>query len=128
MIRRPPRSTRTDTLFPYTTLFRSCAAAVAAARRAVTGRKVEVVLDGGTLTIEWLENGHVEMTGPVATAFHGELNGTLLPCAHPAFSPSAAASTPTNPKSYAATPRLLAQPKPSSIGTASETERKVKDV
>src|SRR3546814_4266310 len=27
MIRRPPRSTRTDTLFPYTTLFRSNAAA-----------------------------------------------------------------------------------------------------
>src|SRR3546814_19890607 len=26
MIRRPPRSTRTDTLFPYTTLFRSCIA------------------------------------------------------------------------------------------------------
>src|SRR3546814_11854524 len=24
MIRRPPRATRTDTLFPYTTLFRSC--------------------------------------------------------------------------------------------------------
>src|SRR3546814_10540832 len=24
MLRRPPRSTRTDTLFPYTTLFRSC--------------------------------------------------------------------------------------------------------
>src|SRR3546814_2137613 len=29
MIRRPPRSTRTDTLFPYTTLFRSADAAVA---------------------------------------------------------------------------------------------------
>src|SRR3546814_4453149 len=28
MIRRPPRSTRTDTLFPYTTLFRSCWKAV----------------------------------------------------------------------------------------------------
>src|SRR3546814_1608802 len=27
MIRRPPRSTRTDTLFPYTTLFRSLRAA-----------------------------------------------------------------------------------------------------
>src|SRR3546814_9517420 len=27
MIRRPPRSTRTDTLFPYTTLFRSCSEA-----------------------------------------------------------------------------------------------------
>src|SRR3546814_15012915 len=31
MIRRPPRSTRTDTLFPYTTLFRSDAAAPASA-------------------------------------------------------------------------------------------------
>src|SRR3546814_13981186 len=31
MIRRPPRSTRTDTLFPYTTLFRSAGAAVLAA-------------------------------------------------------------------------------------------------
>src|SRR3546814_20077349 len=29
MIRRPPRSTRTDTLFPYTTLFRSAAAIAA---------------------------------------------------------------------------------------------------
>src|SRR3546814_2765132 len=36
MIRRPPRSTRTDTLFPYTTLFRS----VLAAR---IGRPVKVV-------------------------------------------------------------------------------------
>src|SRR3546814_9225759 len=31
MIRRPPRSTRTDTLFPYTTLFRSLSAIVAIA-------------------------------------------------------------------------------------------------
>src|SRR3546814_17016770 len=31
MIRRPPRSTRTDTLFPYTTLFRSRSSATAAA-------------------------------------------------------------------------------------------------
>src|SRR3546814_13137063 len=31
MIRRPPRSTRTNTLFPYTTLFRSTAKAVAKA-------------------------------------------------------------------------------------------------
>src|SRR3546814_17897947 len=33
MIRRPPRSTRTDTLFPYTTLFRSGNIALAAADR-----------------------------------------------------------------------------------------------
>src|SRR3546814_12693842 len=39
MIRRPPRSTRTDTLFPYTTLFRS---AGAAARSAPAGTAVAV--------------------------------------------------------------------------------------
>src|SRR3546814_5186587 len=33
MIRRPPRSTRTDTLFPYTTLFRSPGIAVSGWRR-----------------------------------------------------------------------------------------------
>src|SRR3546814_18692329 len=35
MIRRPPRSTRTDTLFPYTTLFRSPQAEFAALEQAV---------------------------------------------------------------------------------------------
>src|SRR3546814_17675314 len=34
MIRRPPRSTRTDTLFPYTTLFRSWRRVVRAVDRA----------------------------------------------------------------------------------------------
>src|SRR3546814_6877390 len=34
MIRRPPRSTRTDTLFPYTTLFRSRAGGVGSGRLA----------------------------------------------------------------------------------------------
>src|SRR3546814_4000485 len=41
MIRRPPRSTRTDTLFPYTTLFRS----KAADRRAVVELDQEIVGD-----------------------------------------------------------------------------------
>src|SRR3546814_9800355 len=35
MIRRPPRSTRTDTLFPYTTLFRSDPQALAVRARAL---------------------------------------------------------------------------------------------
>src|SRR3546814_2552648 len=40
MIRRPPRSTRTDTLFPYTALFRSAAEAAArpGSGKASTGR------------------------------------------------------------------------------------------
>src|SRR3546814_5984261 len=39
MIRRPPRSTRTDTLFPYTTLFRSLSANRAASRHACMSRQ-----------------------------------------------------------------------------------------
>src|SRR3546814_8289740 len=42
MIRRPPRSTRTDTLFPYTTLFRSEVAALAAGQ--IHGVEVEVLV------------------------------------------------------------------------------------
>src|SRR3546814_15148478 len=37
MIRRPPRSTRTDTLFPYTTLFRSLAPGNSIGRLTVNG-------------------------------------------------------------------------------------------
>jgi diaminopimelate epimerase len=57
----------------------ACAAAVAAHRRGLTGREVEVTLDGGPLALEWREDGHVVMTGPVSTAFRGVLNGDLLP-------------------------------------------------
>jgi diaminopimelate epimerase len=57
----------------------ACAAAVAAYRRGLAGRRVEVVLDGGPLALEWREDGHVVMTGPVATSFRGILNGDLLP-------------------------------------------------
>src|SRR6056297_3355798 len=41
MIRRPPRSTRTDTLFPYTTLFRSTAGRTSSSQRSArpAGRK-----------------------------------------------------------------------------------------
>src|SRR3546814_9727217 len=39
MIRRPPRSTRTDTLFPYTTLFRSRSGRTANSPRSLTPRR-----------------------------------------------------------------------------------------
>jgi len=51
----------------------ACAALVAAARRGLTGRSGTIVLDGGELDIEWLTDGHVLMTGPVAVSFTGEL-------------------------------------------------------
>jgi diaminopimelate epimerase len=43
----------------------ACAAAVAAHRRGLTGRKVAVSLPGGVLDIFWREDGGVVMTGPV---------------------------------------------------------------
>ena len=52
----------------------ACAALVAAVRRGLVERKADVVLDGGTLTIEWTEVGRVLMTGPTATSFSGSIN------------------------------------------------------
>jgi diaminopimelate epimerase len=48
----------------------SCATAVAAARRGLTGRDVQIDLDGGTLHISWRDDG-VWMTGPTAHVFDG---------------------------------------------------------
>lgn len=48
----------------------SCAVAVAAARRGLTGRKVQIDLDGGSMMIDWADDG-VWMTGPTAHVFDG---------------------------------------------------------
>ena len=56
----------------------ACAGAVAAARRGLTGRKVETTMDGGVLGLEWREDGHVLMTGPVATSFRGQISRAEL--------------------------------------------------
>jgi diaminopimelate epimerase len=56
----------------------ACATLVAAHRRGLTGRRAEVVLDGGTLDIAWREDGHVIMTGPAAISFSGILDPSLL--------------------------------------------------
>lgn len=57
----------------------SCAsaAAVAAMRRGLVGRRVTVVVDGGELVIEWQDDG-VWMTGPTAHVFDGVFTGTFL--------------------------------------------------
>lgn len=56
----------------------ACAALVAAARRGLTNRRATVLLDGGPLEILWRPDGHVEMTGPVATSFAGILDAAVL--------------------------------------------------
>ena len=57
----------------------ACAALVNAHRRGLTGRRADVLVDGGELTIEWRDDMHVLMTGPVATAFQGEADLSAYP-------------------------------------------------
>jgi diaminopimelate epimerase len=58
----------------------ACATLVAAIRRGLIARAPTLVrLDGGPLTIDWrAADDHVLMTGPVATAFTGTLDESLL--------------------------------------------------
>mgnify|MGYP002623390697 CR=1 FL=1 len=52
----------------------ACATAVAACITGRAGRKSNIVMDGGTLVIEWREaDGHVLMTGPAEFVFDGEI-------------------------------------------------------
>ncbi len=52
----------------------ACATAVAAASLGRAGRQSQIVMDGGTLSIEWRESdNHVYMTGPATFVFDGEI-------------------------------------------------------
>jgi len=55
----------------------SCAVAVAAARRGLTGRKVTVLADGGALEVDWREDG-VWLSGPSVHVFDGVLTPGFL--------------------------------------------------
>src|SRR3546814_514885 len=73
MIRRPPRSTRTDTLFPYTTLFRSH---VPLATLEVDEAVLLLVAAGDTA------RGHMPLVvapAALALAFGQRLDGLALP-------------------------------------------------
>ncbi|KAF0230655.1 MAG: hypothetical protein FD175_1415 [Beijerinckiaceae bacterium] len=56
----------------------ACAVAVAAARLGLANGDIRITLPGGTLTIGRDTNGHVIMTGPVATSFSGVIDPSLL--------------------------------------------------
>src|SRR3546814_13540332 len=80
MIRRPPRATRTDTLFPYTTLFRSfCVVATWAAL-------VAVLMISNVATFSWTSlrlRSHVRMWAIVVIALVG---GALFSAPWPTLS------------------------------------------
>ena len=52
----------------------ACATATAAIILGLTDRKVDIIMDGGTLNIEWnKDDGHIYMTGPAEFVFEGEI-------------------------------------------------------
>lgn len=51
----------------------ACAVNVAAALTGRASRENDLMLPGGTLHIEWRDNGHVYMTGPAKTVYRGEI-------------------------------------------------------
>lgn len=52
----------------------ACATAVAAAKLGLSGRQTDIIMDGGTLHIDWTEDdNHVYMTGPAAFVCEGEV-------------------------------------------------------
>lgn len=55
----------------------SCATVVAAVRRGLTAHRVKIDLDGGTLEIDWRDDG-VWMTGPTSHVFDGRLTEDFL--------------------------------------------------
>lgn len=55
----------------------TCATAVAASRRALTGRHVTVEVDGGALFVDWTDDG-VWLTGPTAHVCDGRLSAAFL--------------------------------------------------
>ncbi len=53
----------------------ACATAVAAAVTGRAPRRSRVIMDGGTLDIEWSEaDGHVYLTGPATIVFEGTID------------------------------------------------------
>src|SRR3546814_9212700 len=80
MIRRPPRSTRPDTLFPYTTLFRSEAYfnGVAGERFAVRNSGAIAVVEGtGDHGCEYMTGGTVVVLGETGRNFAAGMSGGI---------------------------------------------------
>src|SRR3546814_9994127 len=77
MIRRPPRSTRTDTLFPYTTLFRSWALVICGALGGVLGlaRSGAAESQGSTVVADEPDVAPGEVLGTAEWAVRVSLTG-----------------------------------------------------
>jgi diaminopimelate epimerase len=52
----------------------ACAIAVSALHHGFVDSPVDIILPGGTLTVEWSPGERVKMTGPVSEVYRGEIN------------------------------------------------------
>lgn len=52
----------------------ACASVVAASLKGIINRKANVILDGGELHIDWLENNKIKMAGPASFVFEGKID------------------------------------------------------
>src|SRR3546814_15381360 len=105
MIRRPPRSTRTDTLFPYTTLFRSKETWASGSGGASSSSKTRLAPSctgelppepHGELTVGWVVgrvNRGCKVAGSVGPAATGRLTAHRTMLTPSVDAPWAAAST-----------------------------------
>src|SRR3546814_17160157 len=85
MIRRPPRSTRTDTLFPYTTLFRSHQ--WANDRERLTSKHILVIDEAGMIGTRQLERvvTEAERQGPRRSEEHTSELQSLMRISYAVF-------------------------------------------
>src|SRR3546814_9892223 len=84
MVRRPPRSTRTDTLFPYTTLFRSILEFARELQQLgveilSTGGTFKLLQDNGVPAVEVADyTGFAEMMDGRVKTLHPKIHGGIL--------------------------------------------------
>src|SRR3546814_20049260 len=126
MSRRPPRSTRTDILFPYTTLFRSATnltngtlrvssigdGGVASGLGASSAASSNLIVEGGTLQYTGAsaprDRGFTLLNGRVSRTIAGHNGATARTCpglftspADQAFTKAGAGPRPRNPMGHA---------------------------
>src|SRR3546814_7854455 len=91
MIRRPPRSTRTDTLFPYTTLFRSWRPLLEPLHRQLrrlhrpVERKVREVVDAYDPDLLWFDGGKFREAGSERSEEHTSELQSLMRISYAVF-------------------------------------------
>src|SRR3546814_7118023 len=122
MIRRPPRSTRTDTLFPYTTLFRSVRSEVRSLRSEIEAGRAALAAGRRALRAQAQGANHAEHVARTrAGSARPPAAGTRQPTVHHAGQAGALEVPPQTRRSRPVGARLARNP---TIDETEQTPRK----